>query len=101
MFLFSTGTSGTDILASGRSLHIDERMTSANGRFFAIMQSDGNFAAYKNPGGLYTDVWNSNTQNSTGIKITMHTNGNLFLYNKDSVSLWSAITNHSGAYAKM
>ena len=36
-------------------------LNSNNGQFTAILQTDGNFVVYKNPGHY---VWDSNTNNS-------------------------------------
>jgi len=62
----------------GQVLHKDEKLTSKNGAFKAIVQADGNFVVYA-PGDK--PIWASNTGAQGHIHLVMQGDGNLVLYN--------------------
>ena len=51
----------TDTLNTGVSLWEGESLTSQNGLYSAVLQTDGNFVVYRNPGNAW---WSSVTDNS-------------------------------------
>jgi cell wall-associated NlpC family hydrolase len=104
-------------LDAGQSLTAGQELESANGRYFAVMQADGNFlvndgtkaiwstSTSGHPGTavqLQTDghllmrdkaghvVWGRGTYPSHADTLTMQNDGNLVLYNSDPIALWSS-----------
>jgi hypothetical protein len=83
----------SDTLTSEQSLLANQRITSANGRTFAVLQGDGNLVVYGAAGAL----WNSHT--TTGRRLVMQGDGNLVLYNSDNKPAWfSQSSGNSGAH---
>jgi hypothetical protein len=102
LHLKGSSSDGEDILASGKSLQINERITSTNGRFFAIMQEDGNFCVYQNPDGIQNNVWSTGTQGLGAVRIDMQSDGFLVLRDTNGKHTWfTGSTDNGGAYAKM
>lgn len=59
-------------------MHKNQRLTSKNGRFLAILQDDSNFVVYDNGHA----IWASNTNGRQGnIHLILQGDGNLVLYN--------------------
>ena len=66
-----------DSLYVNQSLHRNERLTSRNGRFAAIVQDDSNFVVYDNGHA----IWASNTVGHPGnLHLILQGDGNLVLY---------------------
>ncbi len=84
-----------DRLEPGQELHIDERLTSANGQFSLALQTDGNLVLYE--GG--EAVWASGTDGREVSKAIMQEDGNLVLYATDGEPVWASETDgNNGAY---
>jgi hypothetical protein len=80
----------------------DQRLYSPNNKYFAVMQSDGNFVLYSNGqnNGRGSDhpTWASGT-NGRGngpFKVVMQTDGNLVLYDSRGQPTWASNTNGRG-----
>ena len=72
----------------------DQRATSTDGRFFLIMQLDGNLVLYRSAGGV---LWASNT-GIPGSWLSMQGDGNLVMYTRDNRPVWSSDIRNPGAY---
>jgi surface antigen len=77
-------------LTAGLSLSVNQYLKSSDGRFQAIMQSDGNFVLYGPSGAL----WSSKTASAanSGSYIVMQGDGNLVIYNPAGRATWSSAT---------
>ncbi|WP_448615632.1 zinc-dependent metalloprotease family protein [Modestobacter sp. URMC 112] len=115
--LWSTGWDTPDRLRPGQVLERDQQLVSANGRYRAKAQSDGNLVVYAAADGrvlwasnryvtngwtlLQTDgnlvtygrdgrpVWDTRTWGAWGVQLVMQDNGDLVLWRGDRVPLWS------------
>lgn len=77
----------TDTLFAGQTLRPVHQLTSADGRFRAVMQTDGNVVGY-GPQGV---VWATGT-GGPGNRITMQKDGNAVLFGADNSVKWSSGT---------
>ncbi|QHF19978.1 hypothetical protein GTU71_03260 [Rathayibacter sp. VKM Ac-2762] len=73
----------TDTLFTEQTLRPVHQLTSADGRFSAVMQNDGNFVRYGPQGA----VWGTGTGGS-GNRITMQKDGNAVIYGSDGSVKW-------------
>ncbi|TDX78466.1 D-mannose binding lectin [Rathayibacter sp. PhB151] len=80
----------TDTLFTGETLRGGHRLTSADGRFRAEMQTDGNFVGY-GPQGV---VWTTGTRGA-GNRLVLQTDGNAVIYGPDGSVQWSSGTRGS------
>ena len=82
-------------LSAGQGLTAGQSITSPDGRFNLIYQTDGNLVLY-GPG--HQALWNSQTWGKpTGVAI-MQTDGNLVVYDPNGHALWNSRTwGHPGA----
>lgn len=89
----------SDILQSGQRMYPSSGdKYSANGGYFARMQSDGNFVLYKKGG---TVAWATYTT-GTGAFASMNTDGNFVIYKSDAVNaVYKSNTYSPGAYLKV
>src|SRR5215468_9239908 len=71
----ASAAAGENSLSAGQSLQAGQDLVSTDGRYEAVMQTDGNFVEY-GPSGV---VWNSRT-GVAGSHIVMQTDGNLVIY---------------------
>lgn len=74
---------GTDNLTPGETLTSGQYLRSADGRYTALMQSDGNFVVYA-PG--YRVLWNSQTGNQ-GAYLDVLSTDNVVIYASDGTTL--------------
>ena len=86
-FQVSPALASSDTLSVGQSLSAGQALWSADGRYEAVMQGDGNFVEY-GPSGV---VWNSRTS-VAGSHIVMQTDGNLVIYPPSGAAVWSSST---------
>jgi len=82
-----------DTLRNGQRLDHHQRITSNNGRFHAIMQSDGNFVVYEGQRAL----WASNTQNNVGHHVIVQSDHNLVVYDRENRAHWASNTQGRGS----
>lgn len=93
-FAGAASASSTSTLSAGQSLEPGQALWSADGRYEAIMQTDGNFVEY-GPSGV---VWASHT-GVAGSRIVMQTDGNLVIYTPSGSAVWATATHGAdGAY---
>ncbi|NJM33642.1 MAG: hypothetical protein HC850_01865 [Rhodomicrobium sp.] len=82
-----------DRVGAGASMAPGQYLLSNNGRYAAVMQSDGNFVVYDGNRGL----WASATENRGGTQLAIQGDGNVVVYTADGGALWSTGTNGKGA----
>lgn len=79
-------------LAAGQTLSAGRQLISADGRFTAALQTDGNFVTY-GPGNRV--LFATGTGGTAGARLAMQTDGNLVLYG-NSGARWQTGTSGSG-----
>jgi cytochrome c peroxidase len=83
-----------DTLQTDQELRAGERLTSADGSHYLVMQGDGNLVLYSASGRA---LWATGTNGSGAIRARFQGDGNLVLRNSSGSSVWSSRTNGSGA----
>jgi hypothetical protein len=104
ILLFNVITSASLMTSEqkGDTLNQDERLKSNNGKYFAAMQSDGNFVVYsargKNGRNKDKPIWASNTQRkgNAPFRLVMQNDGNLVLYDSSNSPKWNSNTYKKG-----
>jgi hypothetical protein len=82
-------------LTAGQGLGPNQSVTSCNGAYTFIMQSDGNLVLYQGS----TALWATGTNGRGGYQVDMQGDGNLVVYTSSRAPLWASKTNgHPGAY---
>ena len=101
--LFSRSRKNLSMLTmKQKELTVDEWLESQDKKFFAKMQSDGNFVVYsaKGANGRQQDhaTWASNTngKGSAPFRFAMQEDGNLVLYDSTGRPLWASNTDKKG-----
>lgn len=89
----ASATAGSDRLATGEQLGINQRLTSQGGRYALVMQNDGNLVVV-GPNG---PTWSSNTSGSGASRVVVQGDGNLVMYKPNGVPVFSTGTNGSAA----
>lgn len=93
--LWSTGTVQTGLAASD-TLKAGQAVSSPNGRFQLVMQTDGNLVLYTPTGRA---IWNTKTAGHPGAYAVMQGDGNAVVYDSSNSPLWNAGTSgHPGSY---
>jgi hypothetical protein len=92
-----TGLSNPGILPRGGSLRDGQGLTSANGRFFASLQRDGNFIIF---GPDSQADWATSTGGRTGAAMYLQSDGNLVIYGGTGAVLFTPGV-AAGAYLAM
>jgi len=87
------GGPAKDTLHEHHRLGFDERITSQDGRFFAIFQRDANFVVYVSGG---SPLWASNTNDTGATHVTLQKDHNLVVYDGSGVPQWASGTNERG-----
>lgn len=109
-------------LVPGNQLLAGQQMTSANGRYWVVLQRDGNVVVYCSDGRplFYTGSfgssrlifqtdgnlvaylpdghasWNSRTQGRRGSRVVMQNDGNLVMYRSDGTPVWDTAPDRGG-----
>jgi len=83
------------------SLTKGKPMTSKNGKYWAIIQNDGNFAIYSsksiNKKGFDNVIWSTKLGKISGeTRLVMRADGNLVLLDKNNKEIWSTNTAKKG-----
>ena len=94
--LIASASKTSSVLSSGQSLAPNQSLTSPNGQYSLVCQSDGNLVLYDNS----TDLayWASQTAGKSVSQCLMQSDGNLVVYG-NSGAVWNSGTfGHSGAY---
>lgn len=85
----------TSTMWAGQALYADQAISSCNGLYNLVMQSDGNAVLYDTTGKA---LWNSQTAGKPGQALVMQDDGNFVLYDGAGNALWHAGTHgHPGA----
>jgi hypothetical protein len=85
----------SNILSSGQSLAIGERLFSPSGQYWiGVLEEDGNLVL-NGPTGA---VWSSESWNKGGVRVDMQADGNLVLYAEDNQPVWASNTDSPGAH---
>lgn len=85
----------SDKLLPNQVLGPNQSITSLNGRYFFVYQTDGNLVLYKRyPNGSQKALWASGTNGKGGNRCIMQADGNLVIYNPANKPLWSSNTFH-------
>lgn len=76
---FATSSTGSGIIGSGRRLYAGDAVSSGNGTYSLIMQSDGNLVLYNVLKG--SALWNTKTYGTgmSGVKAKLQTDGNFIV----------------------
>jgi subtilase family serine protease len=92
---FTSGSTGsTGILQTGQVLHAGQTLTSPNGRYGLVMQTDGNLVAYDSG----RAIWASNTYGTGSANyLIMQTDGNAVVYTSAGHAVWASNTNGTGS----
>ena len=77
------------ILNPGEILYANQSITSPNGQYTLIMQTDGNLVIYR-IGGI--PIWSSNTNTGINCYCAMQTDGNLVIYDYYGNYYWASNT---------
>lgn len=87
-------------LPSGNTLNQGDSLTSTNGLYQAVMQTDGNWVLYAVSTSPWTVVWATYTQNqgTDPRRLVMQTDGNLVLYDINNIPLWNTGTANVGSF---
>ncbi|HEX3563918.1 MAG TPA: hypothetical protein VHU17_00985 [Acidimicrobiales bacterium] len=86
-FLWQSGTQST---AYSLLLQPGQSITSTNGLFQLVMQTDGNLVVYLVAQG--DALWSTGTQNNPGAVAAMQDDGNLVVYSEGGTALWASGT---------
>ena len=82
------GNDSGNVPGSNGYLRTDQCLTSPDGQYEMIMQSDGNLVEYYLPGGQA--VWASNTTNNPADYLVMQSDGNLVIYTQANTPIWTS-----------
>ena len=77
------------MLMPGESIAVDERLTSPNGKIFALLQGDSNFVSYIDGAGAN---WQADTAFQYATSAKMKEDGNFVLLTDDGREIWSTNT---------
>jgi len=78
-----------DVLLPGQQLTAGQGLTSANGQYTLVMQSDGNVVEYTASGRA---LWNTGTWGRSGVRLKQQFDGNLVAYDPNRQALWNSTT---------
>lgn len=85
----TTAECNCGLLRAGQVLNVDQGRWSCDGRFFLVMQSDGNLVLYYSGVGA---LWSSNTAGTPANHAVMQGDGNFVVYDGASQAWWSSGT---------
>jgi hypothetical protein len=95
-FEFQDPALSTPSLPAGTSLQANQSLSSPNGQYQLLMQTDGNLVEY-GPGRQV--IWNAMTDGNPGAYATMQSDGNFVVYSAAGTALWNAGTSgNPGAF---
>mmetsp|Transcript_13855 Transcript_13855/g.12561 ORF Transcript_13855/g.12561 Transcript_13855/m.12561 type:complete len:123 (-) Transcript_13855:82-450(-) len=90
----------SDTLGNGQTLEQGSFLRSSNGKYYAVIQSDGNFVLYTSKDFVPSNAaWSTKTNGKgTGpYKITVQDDGNLVIYDNNNEAIWATNTNGIGS----
>jgi len=85
-----------NILKAGTSLNQGQSLMSANKKYEAILQLDGNFVLYENKSDRIKPIWSSRGTKKGNYKLTMRKDGNLVITNWNKKIIWNTKTKGKG-----
>lgn len=77
------------VLGSGQSMPVGQRLYSSNHRYFAALQTDGDFAVTSVDG---RTIWSTGTRGSGAVRADMQRDGNFVLHDAGGNPVWSTRT---------
>ena len=80
---------GSDSLSPDQSLYAGQSITSGDGRFYLIYQSDGNLVLYRNDA---VPLWHTQTYGTSPGRAIMQLDGNLVVYDGSGTPIWASGT---------
>ena len=80
---------GSDSLSPDQSLYAGQSITSSDGRFYLIYQSDGNLVLYRNDA---VPLWHTQTYGTSPGRAIMQLDGNLVVYDGSGTPIWASGT---------
>jgi len=86
---------GCGVLSPGQTLGEGQGLTSCDGRFQLVMQTDGNLVLYQAGVGA---IWHSVTFNTDGDRAVMQTDGNLVVYGPSGALFHTGTWGNPGAF---
>ncbi|MEV4778122.1 hypothetical protein [Burkholderia sp. LMU1-1-1.1] len=87
--LVSQNAAAANALYANQSLGYNENITSANGKYMLVQQSDGNLVLYRGTPVAANARWASY---KTGVRTYMQQDGNFVQYNAANVAVWNSET---------
>lgn len=82
-----------DVLGPSATLYAGQQLVSANGRFSAVMQRDGNFVVYEHTASGQRALFDTATNRPPqGVKLEMQPDGNLVIYDAAGKPRWYSHT---------
>ncbi len=82
---------GSEISCTAKNntvLSAGQKLTSPDGKYYAIMQYDGNFVVYYNSPIGRVVVWHTYTAGNSGAFLALQQDGNLVVYSEKSKAIW-------------
>jgi hypothetical protein len=76
-------------MEAGTILHPNDSVTSTDGRYLLLYQSDGNLVLYDEGG---AGLWSTGTEGTGPGTATMQGDGNLVVYDRDRNPVWASGT---------
>ena len=91
ILLISSGANNATaaVLGPGYSLHIGQRLYSANGQYYAALQADGNLSVHRRDGSVN---WSTQTSGSGAARVVVQRDGNVVLVDREARCIWSTRT---------
>lgn len=90
---------GSDSLSPDQALYAGQSITSSDGRFYLIYQSDGNLVLYRNDA---VPLWHTQTYGTSPGRAIMQLDGNLVVYDGSGTPIWASGTvGFAGAWLVM
>jgi hypothetical protein len=85
----SSRRGGSGVMEAGTILHPNDSVTSTDGRYLLLYQSDGNLVLYDEGG---AGLWSTGTEGTGPGTATMQGDGNLVVYDRDRNPVWASGT---------
>lgn len=87
--LVTYNATAANTLSTNEALESNQRITSTNGKYTFVQQSDGNLVLYRGATVASNALWSSS---KNGARTYMQQDGNVVQYNAANVAVWSSGT---------
>lgn len=87
--LITLNATAANTLYTNQALEYNQRLTSTNGKYTFVQQSDGNLVLYRGATVASNALWSSS---KSGMHTYMQQDGNVVQYNAANVAVWSSGT---------